>query len=106
MDGKVIAACPEERLTRQKLSRSFPINAIRYCLKEANLSLNQTLSRTIITSLTTLMVVTILFFVGGEAIKYFAFALIIGVIVGTYSSMFIASPFLLYFKSKIKTEEE
>lgn len=72
----------------------------------ANLSLNQTLSRTIITSLTTLMVVTILFFVGGEAIKYFAFALIIGVIVGTYSSMFIASPFLLYFKSKIKTEEE
>ena len=72
----------------------------------ANLSLNQTLSRTIITSLTTLMVVTILFFVGGEAIKYFAFALIIGVIVGTYSSMFIASPFLLYFKSNIKTEEE
>jgi len=72
----------------------------------ANLSLNQTLSRTIITSLTTLMVVTILFFVGGEAIKYFAFALIIGVIVGTYSSMFIASPFLLYFKSRIKIEEE
>ena len=72
----------------------------------ANLSLNQTLSRTIITSLTTLMVVTILFFIGGEAIKYFAFALIIGVIVGTYSSIFIASPFMLYFKSKIKIEEE
>ena len=80
---------------------------LKICLTDlANLSLNQTLSRTIITSLTTLMVVTILFFVGGEAIKYFAFALIIGVIVGTYSSMFIASPFLLYFKSKIKTEEE
>ena len=72
----------------------------------ANLSLNQTLSRTIITSLTTLMVVTILFFIGGEAIKYFAFALIIGVIVGTYSSMFVASPFMLFFKSKIKVEEE
>ena len=72
----------------------------------ANLSLNQTLSRTIITSLTTLMVVTILFFIGGEAIKYFAFALIIGVIVGTYSSIFIASPFMLYFKSRIKIEEE
>ena len=72
----------------------------------ANLSLNQTLSRTIITSLTTLMVVTILFFIGGEAIKYFAFALIIGVIVGTYSSIFIASPFMLYFKSRIKVEEE
>ena len=72
----------------------------------ANLSLNQTMSRTIITSLTTLMVVIILFFVGGEVIKYFAFALIIGVIVGTYSSIFIASPFMLYFKSKIKVEEE
>ena len=72
----------------------------------ANLSLNQTLSRTIITSLTTLMVVTILFFIGGEAIKYFAFALIIGVIVGTYSSMFVASPFMLFFKSRIKVEEE
>ena len=71
----------------------------------ANLSLNQTLSRTIITSLTTLMVVVILFFVGGEIIKYFAFALIIGVIVGTYSSMFVASPFMLYLKSKIKIEE-
>ena len=72
----------------------------------ANLSLNQTLSRTIITSFTTLMVVTILFFIGGEAIKYFAFALIIGVIVGTYSSMFIASPFMLFFKSRIKVQEE
>ena len=71
----------------------------------ANLSLNQTLSRTVITSLTTLMVVLILFFVGGEIIKYFAFALIIGVIVGTYSSMFVASPFMLYLKSKIKIEE-
>jgi len=71
----------------------------------ANLSLNQTLSRTIITSLTTLMVVVILFFVGGEVIKYFAFALIIGVIVGTYSSMFVASPFMLYFRSKMKIEE-
>ena len=72
----------------------------------ANLSLNQTLSRTIITSLTTLMVVVILFFVGGEIIKNFAFALIIGVIVGTYSSMFVASPFMLYLKSNIKVEEE
>ena len=72
----------------------------------ANLSLNQTLSRTIITSLTTLTVVVILFFVGGEIIKYFAFALIVGVIVGTYSSMFVASPFMLYLKSKIKIEEE
>ena len=68
--------------------------------ESANLSLNQTLSRTIVTSLTTLIVVVILYFLGGEVIKYFAFALIIGVIVGTYSSIFIASPFMLYFKSK------
>ena len=72
----------------------------------ANLSLNQTLSRTIITSLTTLLVVTILYFIGGEVIRYFAFALIIGVLVGTYSSIFIASPCMLYLKSKVKIEEE
>mgnify|MGYP001293744586 CR=1 FL=1 len=72
----------------------------------ANISLNQTLSRTIITSFTTLLVVLILFFIGGEVIKYFAFALIIGVLVGTYSSIFIASPFMLFLKSKIKIEEE
>ena len=72
----------------------------------ANLSLNQTLSRTVVTSLTTLMVVMILYYMGGEVIKYFAFALIVGVFVGTYSSIFIASPFMLYLKSKIKIEEE
>ena len=65
-----------------------------------NLSLNQTLSRTIITSLTTLVVVVILFIWGGEVIKYFAFALIIGVLTGTYSSIFVASPFMLYLSSK------
>ena len=72
----------------------------------ANMSLNQTLSRTIITSLTTMFVVVILFLFGGEVIKYFALALIIGVLVGTYSSIFVASPFMLYVKSKIKFEEE
>ena len=72
----------------------------------ANLSLNQTLSRTIITSLTTLIVVIILYFIGGEVIKYFAFALIIGVLVGTYSSIFVASPFMLYLKSKYKDKGE
>ena len=72
----------------------------------ANLSLNQTLSRTIITSLTTLIVVLILYFIGGEVIKYFAFALIIGVLTGTYSSIFIASPFMLYMKSNYQKNEE
>ena len=72
----------------------------------ANLSLNQTLSRTVVTSLTTLIVVCILYFLGGEVIKYFAFALIIGVFVGTYSSIFIASPFMLFIKSKMPITEE
>ncbi|MEM8864383.1 MAG: protein translocase subunit SecD, partial [Planctomycetota bacterium] len=60
-----------------------------------NTSINQTLSRTLLTSLTTLIVVGILYFFGGPGIHGFAFALVIGVIVGTYSSIFIASPALL-----------
>ena len=57
-----------------------------------NVSLNQTLSRTIITSLTTLLVLVALFILGGEIIHGFATALIIGVLIGTYSSIFVASP--------------
>jgi preprotein translocase subunit SecF len=60
-----------------------------------NISINQTLSRTIITSLTTLLVLFALFFIGGEAIKSFSIALIIGVIVGTYSSIYVASSSVL-----------
>ena len=60
-----------------------------------NASLNQTLSRTIMTSLTTLLVLAALFLVGGEIIHGFSTALIIGVLVGTYSSIFIASPVTL-----------
>ena len=60
-----------------------------------NVSVNQTLSRTIITSLTTLLVLLALFFLGGKIINGFALALIIGVIVGTYSSIFVASTAVL-----------
>lgn len=60
-----------------------------------NTSLNQTLSRTIITSLTTLLVLSALFFVGGEIIHSFSAALIVGVLIGTYSSIFVASPVIL-----------
>ena len=67
-----------------------------------NLSLNETLSRTVITSLTTMMVVVILFIWGGEVINLFAFALIVGVFIGTYSSIFIASPVMLYFEKRSK----
>ncbi|PSQ72958.1 MAG: protein translocase subunit SecF [Bacteroidetes bacterium QH_6_64_77] len=57
-----------------------------------NRSINATLSRTVVTSVTTLIVVSILFFFGGEVLRGFSFALIIGVIIGTYSSVFVASP--------------
>jgi preprotein translocase subunit SecF len=60
-----------------------------------NLSLTQMLSRTLITSLTTLLVLFSLFFLGGELIKNFSLALILGVVVGTYSSIFVASAGLL-----------
>jgi len=65
-----------------------------------NSSINQTLSRTLLTSGTTLLVVVALFFLGGEIIHDFSFALLVGVVVGTYSSIFIASVFLVYWESR------
>ncbi|MBM4371613.1 MAG: protein translocase subunit SecF [Deltaproteobacteria bacterium] len=61
-----------------------------------NLSINETLSRTILTSATTLLVVIAIFALGGGLIKDFAFALLVGITVGTYSSIFIASPVFLF----------
>ncbi len=61
-----------------------------------NVSLNQTLSRTLVTSLTTLLVLIALFIFGGEIIHGFAFALIVGVVIGTYSSVYVASSAVLY----------
>jgi preprotein translocase SecF subunit len=69
-----------------------------------NKSLNDTLSRTVITSLTTFFVVTILFIFGGEVLKGLSFALIIGVILGTYSSLFVASPLVLELDPKKTTK--
>lgn len=65
-----------------------------------NISINQTLSRTLMTSLTTLMVLLSLFFLGGEAIHGFATALIIGVVVGTYSSIYVASSTMMAMNIK------
>ena len=65
-----------------------------------NKSINESLSRTIVTSLTTFFVVLILYFFGGEVIRYFSFALIIGVLVGTYSSIFVASLVVVYMQPK------
>jgi preprotein translocase subunit SecF len=64
-----------------------------------NASINQTLSRTILTALTVFLVVVVLFFFGGAVIHDFAFALLVGVIIGTYSSIFIASPIVLVWEN-------
>ncbi len=69
-----------------------------------NTSINQTLARTLLTSLTTLLVVLILYMFGGESIHAFAFALVIGVVVGTYSSVFVASPALLWMTRPSKAK--
>ncbi len=69
----------------RKVRRGSPVEIV-------NISLNQTLSRTLMTSFTTLLVLLALFFLGGELIHSFATALIVGVVVGTYSSMYVASP--------------
>jgi preprotein translocase subunit SecF len=65
-----------------------------------NQSINEVLSRTIIVSLTTLLAAVALFFFGGEVLHDFSLAIILGVIIGTYSSIFVASPVVLLFKSK------
>ena len=65
-----------------------------------NISLNETLNRTVVTSLTTMMVVVILFIWGGKVINLFAFALIVGIFIGTYSSLFVASPVMAYFEKR------
>ena len=67
-----------------------------------NRSINESLSRTIITSLTTFVVVMILWLFGGEVIHNFAFAMIVGVIVGTYSSIYIASPLVIFLHENAK----
>jgi preprotein translocase subunit SecF len=72
----------------RKLRKRTPLQVI-------NTSLNQTLSRTLMTSLTTLLVLISLFVFGGEVIHAFSLALILGVLVGTYSSIYVASPIAL-----------
>ena len=69
----------------------------------SNLSINETLSRTIITSLTTLLALLSIFFFGGKILHGFSFAMILGVIFGTYSSIFIANPILIKLKVNQKS---
>ena len=74
-----------------------------------NMSINQTLSRTTMTSLTTLLALIVLFYFGGEVIHGFVVAMIWGVFIGTYSSIFIASPLLNIFRlggSEVRNDEK
>ena len=68
-----------------------------------NISINETLSRTIITSVTTLLALLSIYFFGGEILKGFSLAMILGVIFGTYSSIYIANPVLVYLRVSQKT---
>jgi preprotein translocase SecF subunit len=68
-----------------------------------NISINETLSRTIITSITTLLALLSIYFFGGEVLKGFSFAMILGVIFGTYSSIYIANPILVFLKVSQRT---
>ena len=68
-----------------------------------NTSINETLSRTIITSVTTLLALLSIFIFGGEILKGFSLAMILGVIFGTYSSIYIANPILIFFNVSQKT---
>jgi preprotein translocase subunit SecF len=68
-----------------------------------NRSINATLSRTVVTSVTTFIVVAILFLFGGEVLRGFSFALIIGVVIGTYSSVFVASPTIVELERRMET---
>ena len=72
----------------------------------ANLSINETLARTIITSVTTLLALVSIYVLGGEILRGFSFAMILGVIIGTYSSIFVAAPILKFFKVSYKTLEK
>jgi len=82
-------------------------NLLKYSKIKTNeitdISVNETLSRTVITSLTTLLALFSIFILGGEILKGFSFAMILGVVIGTYSSIFVASPVLNYFKVTQKT---
>ncbi|MFT5770513.1 MAG: preprotein translocase subunit SecF [Lysobacterales bacterium] len=78
-----------------RIRENFPKLGKRTSIEVINISVNETLSRTLMTSLTTLMVLVALFYFGGEIIHGFALTLIIGVVVGTYSSIYVASSALL-----------
>ena len=84
---------------RENLKKYSKISTIEI----SDISTNQTLSRTLITSVTTLLALFSIFIFGGAILKGFSFAMIVGVIIGTYSSIFVATPILIYTKVTQKT---
>ena len=87
---------------RENLSKYNNVSIIEI----SDMSVNETLSRTLITSVTTLLALLSIFILGGSILKGFSFAMILGVLIGTYSSIFIASPILKYLKVSSKTLEK
>ena len=87
---------------RENLNKHTQLNIS----ETANLSINETLSRTIITSVTTLLALFSIYILGGEILRGFSFAMILGVLIGTYSSIFVAAPVLKFFKVSYKTLEK
>jgi len=83
-----------------RIRENFRLNKRENFVDLVNRSINQTLSRTILTSGLTFLAVLSLFLFGGEVIHGFAFALVVGVIIGTYSSIFIASPIVVFFHQR------
>lgn len=84
-----------------RIRENFSLRRRESYEKMIDISINESLSRTVITSLTTLIVVLFLFFYGGEVIHDFAFALLVGIVVGTYSSIFVASPVLIEWQNRL-----
>ena len=87
---------------RENLNKHTQLNIS----ETANLSINETLSRTIITSVTTLLALLSIYILGGEILRGFSFAMILGVLIGTYSSIFVAAPVLKFLKVSSKTLEK
>lgn len=85
-----------------RIRENLPLMRGKSTTELLNLSINQTLSRTILTSFTALMVILVMLFLGGEAINGFAFAMTVGLFTGTYSTVFVAAPILYIWDKSVK----
>ena len=83
-----------------RIRENLQLKGSKDLISNFNMSINSTISRTLITSMTTLIVVLVLFIFGGEVLRGFSFALLIGILVGTYSSVFIATPIVVDLTKK------